>query len=59
MLVRAPLIGVTAAYGGPFLCYLATKKNDLEMICSNLLETRPTAVNLFWALEEIKRHFYQ
>ena len=25
------------------------------MICSNLLETRPTAVNLFWALEEMKK----
>ena len=56
MLVRgAPLIGVTAAYGVAVSLLSGHKKNDLEMICSNLLETRPTAVNLFWALEEMKK----
>ena len=56
MLVRgAPLIGVTAAYGVAVSLLSGYKKNDLEMICSNLLETRPTAVNLFWALEEMKK----
>ena len=53
MLVRgAPLIGVTAAYGVAISLLSGHKKNDLEMICSNLLETRPTAVNLFWALKK-------
>ena len=56
MLVRGtPLIGVTAAYGVAVSLLSGHKKNDLEMICSNLLETRPTAVNLFWALEEMKK----
>ena len=56
MLVRgAPLIGVTAAYGVAVSLLSGHKKNDLEMICSSLLETRPTAVNLFWALEEMKK----
>ena len=56
MLVRgAPLIGVTAAYGVAVSLLSGYKKNDLEMIFSNLLETRPTAVNLFWALEEMKK----
>ena len=56
MLVRgAPLIGVTAAYCVAVSLLSGHKKNDLEMICSSLLETRPTAVNLFWALEEMKK----
>ena len=54
MMVRgAPLIGATAAYG---LC-LATRRNPstsaLEAACQTLLATRPTAVNLRWALDEM------
>ncbi len=53
MAVRgAPLIGITAAYG----MYLAAKSNegisfgDLERVADILLKTRPTAVNLAFAL---------
>ncbi|MEM7410392.1 MAG: S-methyl-5-thioribose-1-phosphate isomerase [Myxococcota bacterium] len=55
MLVRgAPLIGVTAAYG---VCLgLREDPSDagLERACARLLATRPTAVNLRWALEEMQ-----
>ena len=55
MLVRgAPLIGATAAYG---VC-LALQDDDsaatLERACTVLGETRPTAVNLRWALDEMR-----
>ena len=50
----APLIGVTAAYG---VC-LALRKDAsdaaLESACRVLLATRPTAVNLAWALGEMR-----
>ena len=44
----APLIGVTAAYG----VYLALREDPklLDHTCSALAATRPTAVNLQWAL---------
>jgi methylthioribose-1-phosphate isomerase len=46
----APLIGVTAAYG------LAMRGNvSLDDACDALLATRPTAVNLAWALAEMRR----
>jgi methylthioribose-1-phosphate isomerase len=51
----APLIGVTAAFG---LC-LALREDAsdaaLEGACAALLSTRPTAVNLRWALGEMRR----
>jgi methylthioribose-1-phosphate isomerase len=51
----APLIGVTAAYG---LC-LALREDAsdaaLGRACETLLATRPTAVNLRWALVEMRR----
>jgi len=52
MLVRgAPLVGATAAYG---LC-LAVREDSsddaIDRACKMLLATRPTAVNLRWALE--------
>ncbi|MGE3801658.1 MAG: S-methyl-5-thioribose-1-phosphate isomerase [Candidatus Kapaibacterium sp.] len=56
MVVRgAPLIGVTAAYG----MWLAARENEgkenfaekMEEAAKRLQETRPTAVNLVWALE--------
>ncbi len=50
----APLIGVTAAYG---VC-LALRKDAsdaaLAAACERLLATRPTAVNLAWALAEMR-----
>jgi methylthioribose-1-phosphate isomerase len=49
----APLIGVTAAYG----LYLASKNNsDIENLIESakqLKDTRPTAVNLAWAVDKI------
>jgi len=51
----APLIGVTAAYG---LCLELRRdpSNDaLEAATKTLFETRPTAVNLRWALDEMRR----
>jgi len=57
----APAIGVAAAFGvvlaarrsgaGTFDTLLA----DLETAIKGLAATRPTAVNLFWALERMKR----
>lgn len=50
----APLIGATAAYG---LCLgLRADASDsaLEEHCKALLATRPTAVNLRWALDRMK-----
>ncbi len=50
----APLIGVTAAYG--LALGLADDAHDttLETGCARLLATRPTAVNLRWALERMQ-----
>jgi methylthioribose-1-phosphate isomerase len=48
----APLIGVTAAFG----VYLGLREGNAELvgICARLLKTRPTAVNLRWALERVQ-----
>lgn len=61
MVVRgAPAIGVTAAFGaalgareissGDFDGFFA----EFEQVCALLGATRPTAVNLFWALQRMK-----
>jgi len=57
----APLIGVAAAYGLA-LAALATDETDITQLQSHLREaadelaaTRPTAVNLAWALERMLR----
>ena len=64
MVVRgAPAIGVTAAYGvalGALRSRAATAEEfapELEKICSRLARTRPTAVNLFWAIDRMKALF--
>ncbi|MDP4179950.1 MAG: S-methyl-5-thioribose-1-phosphate isomerase [Bacillota bacterium] len=60
MIVRgAPAIGVTAAYGiaiGALAISTNSKEeftNQLEEICNTIRNTRPTAVNLFWAIERV------
>jgi methylthioribose-1-phosphate isomerase len=56
MLVRgAPLIGVTAAYG--FALHMATDTSDaaLAKAYDVLIATRPTAVNLRWALDDLRQ----
>jgi methylthioribose-1-phosphate isomerase len=47
----APAIGVAAAYG---LALAATKGEDLDAAYDVLAGSRPTAVNLRWALEEMR-----
>lgn len=66
MIVRgAPAIGVAAAYG----MYLGAKEiqttqtdtflKELEKVAQLLRETRPTAVNLFWAIARMMRTAYE
>ncbi len=61
----APLIGIVAAYGvalGIFEIIASKgkiKKADVDRICKTLARTRPTAVNLFWALERMKEAYGQ
>ena len=57
MIIRgAPAIGVAAAMG---VAIGALKSENLELdmplICDTLAKTRPTAVNLFWAIDRMKR----
>jgi methylthioribose-1-phosphate isomerase len=54
MVIRgAPAIGVAAAMG----VALGVLRSDdrFEDICDTLARTRPTAVNLFWAIDRMKR----
>jgi len=64
MVVRgAPAIGVSAAYGIALGVknFVGTNAADLEeeldYICDVMSKTRPTAVNLFWAIDRMKRTF--
>ena len=64
MVVRgAPAIGVSAAYGialgaKQFVGMNITDfEDELDYICEVLGKTRPTAVNLFWAIDRMKRTF--
>ncbi len=64
MTVRgAPAIGVAAAMGVALgvkrspAATVAELEQELEGICAELGATRPTAVNLFWALERMRRCF--
>src|SRR4029077_14736952 len=49
----APLIGVAAAYGVCLALRADSSAGNLERACAALLATRPTAINLKWALDEI------
>jgi methylthioribose-1-phosphate isomerase len=49
----APLIGATAAYGVCLALRADASDAALEHACAVLLATRPTAVNLKWALHEM------
>jgi methylthioribose-1-phosphate isomerase len=51
----APLIGVTAAYGVAIAMRDDPSDEALAAIWETLHETRPTAINLRWALDEMKR----
>ena len=52
----APLIGATAAYGVALALAQDASEARLELACTRLLSTRPTAVNLRWALERMTCH---
>jgi methylthioribose-1-phosphate isomerase len=55
MLIRgAPLIGATAAYGVCLALRHDASDESLDRACAMLLATRPTAINLKWALDEMK-----
>jgi methylthioribose-1-phosphate isomerase len=54
MLIRgAPLIGATAAYGMCLALRADASDESLERAYATLLATRPTAINLKWALDEM------
>jgi len=59
----APAIGVAAALGialGALKSPAGNKrqlKADFERICKEFSRTRPTARNLFWAIERMRKHF--
>jgi methylthioribose-1-phosphate isomerase len=53
MVVRgAPAIGIAAAYG---IALAASRGEDLDAADAELRASRPTAVNLAWALDEMRR----
>jgi len=55
MLVRgAPLIGATAAYGVALAMRADGSDAALDRACERLIATRPTAINLKWALDEMR-----
>jgi len=64
MVVRgAPAIGVSAAYGVALGAIRSSAKTaqkfqpEFDKVCARLAGTRPTAVNLFWAIDRMKRVF--
>ena len=50
----APLIGATAAYGVALQMAEDASDDGLDHACRTLMATRPTAVNLRWALDEMR-----
>jgi len=52
----APLIGATAAYGVALAMRADPSDTALDAACATLLATRPTAVNLRWALDDVRAH---
>ncbi len=57
MIVRgAPLIGATAAYGLAMQMRVDASDASLEKAVTRLTATRPTAVNLHWALARMQQH---
>lgn len=50
----APLIGVTAAYGMALAMAQDPSDQNLEAGYAKLIDTRPTAINLRWALDQMR-----
>ena len=66
MVIRgAPAIGVAAAMGAALgvlhssASSVEALRREFPQICDVLAKTRPTAVDLFWALERMKKRFEQ
>jgi len=58
MVIRgAPAIGVAAAMGIALGMKQVESPDEFEEICQTLARTRPTAVNLFWAIERMRGVF--
>ena len=64
MIVRgAPAIGVAAAMGVAIgaqqskATTLPELERELDLVCNAIAETRPTAVNLFWAIRRMRDKF--
>lgn len=56
MVVRgAPLIGAAAAYGICLAMRADASDTALERACETLVQTRPTAINLRWAVARVRR----
>src|ERR1700691_5767966 len=56
MVIRgAPAIGVAAAMGIALGMLHAQSSAEFDGICETLGRTRPTAVNLFWAIGRMRR----
>jgi methylthioribose-1-phosphate isomerase len=55
----APLIGVAAAYGVALAMLEDTSEHFLKTAISQLKDSRPTAVNLFWALHRLEKVLLQ
>lgn len=52
----APLIGATAAYGVALAMKLDPSDSALDQVCEFLSKTRPTAINLLWALNRCRTY---
>jgi len=63
MVIRgAPAIGVAAAMGVALGVKQAAPQHldeEFEIICAALAATRPTAVNLFWAIDRMKKRYQE
>ncbi len=66
MVIRgAPALGVAAAMGVALgvqrsrTSSLAELEAEFDVICETLAKTRPTAVDLFWAIERMRQRFKQ
>lgn len=58
MVIRgAPAIGVAAAMGIALGMQTAETAREFEEICETLANTRPTAVNLFWAIQRMRQRY--
>lgn len=50
----APLIGCTGAFGVFLACKASVKSDEIISNCDKLISSRPTAVNLEWAVKRVK-----